>query len=155
MIHAFRSTLDEVVYADVILLVTDATDPEASEHIQVTEALLEELGASDKQILYVYNKCDNMPEFPHKGLKRADNRIYISADKGWGLNLLLETIADTIRGGKERVVLLVPYAELGRTASLRNEGVIEAQEYTEEGVRFTVLLDRGYVKKYDAYIRHE
>lgn len=155
LIHAFRSTLDEVVYADVILLVTDATDPEASEHIQVTEALLEELGASDKQILYVYNKCDNMPKFPHEGLKRADNRIYISADKGWGLNLLLETIADTIRGGKERVVLLVPYAELGRTASLRNEGVIEAQKYTEEGVRFTVLLDRGYVKKYDAYIRHE
>ena len=96
-----------------------------------------------------------MPKFPHEGLKRADNRIYISADKGWGLNLLLETIADTIRGGKERVVLLVPYAELGRTASLRNEGVIEAQEYTEEGVRFTVLLDLGYVKKYDAYIRHE
>lgn len=155
LIHAFRSTLDEVVYADVILLVTDATDLEADEHIQVTEALLQELGASNKPLLYVYNKCDNIPDFPQEGLKRAGNRIYISADKGWGLNLLLETIADTIRGGKERVVLLVPYAELGRTASLRNEGVIEAQEYTEEGVRFTVLLDRGYVKKYDAYIRHE
>ncbi len=155
LIHAFRSTLDEVVYADVILLVTDATDPEANEHIQVTEALLEELGANNKQLLYVYNKCDNMPEFPHEGLKRADNRIYISADKGWGLGLLLQTIADTIRGGKERVVLTVPYADMGCTASLRGEGIIESQEYTETGVRFTVLLDRAYVKKYDAYICHE
>lgn len=155
LIHAFRSTLDEVVYADIILLVTDANDPEASEHIRVTEALLEELGANDKQILYVYNKCDNMPEFPHTGLKRAENQIYISADKGWGLDLLLQTIAETIRSGKERVALLVPYNELGRTASLHNEGVIESQDYTDAGVRFTVLLDRGYVKKYEAYICHE
>lgn len=155
LIHAFRSTLDEVVYADVILLVTDANDPEASEHIRVTEALLEELGANDKQALYVYNKCDNLPEFPCEGLKRGDNKIYISAAKGWGLDLLLQTVAETIQSGKERVVLLVPYDEMGRTASLRNEGVIESQEYTEVGVQFTVLLDRGYIKKYDAYICHE
>ena len=155
LVHAFRSTLEEVVYADVILLVTDALDPEADEHIRVTEALLEELGAKDKQVFYVYNKCDQMPDFPSEGLKRGDNKIYISAEKHYGLDLLLQTIADFIRGGKELVTLLVPYAELGRVAGLRNEGVIEQQEYLEDGVQITALLDRGYVAKYDVYIKHE
>ncbi len=154
LIHAFRSTLDEVVYADVIVLVTDATDPEAEEHIQVTESLLDELGAKDKQILYVFNKCDRMPDFPKEGIKRTENKIYISADKQYGLTLLLDTLAEIIRGGKERVTMLVPYTELGKVASLRSEGIIEEQEYTEEGVRIVALLERGYIGKYAAYIRH-
>ena len=151
LIHAFRSTLDEVVYADVIVIVTDATDPEAEEHIQVTESLLGELGAKDKEILYVFNKCDRMPDFPKEGIKRADNNIYISADKHYGLTLLLNTLAEIIRGGKERVTLLVPYADLGKVSSLRSEGIIEEQEYTEEGIKIVALLERGYVDKYAGY----
>ena len=151
LIHAFRSTLDEVVYADVIVIVTDATDPEAEEHIQVTESLLGELGAKDKEILYVFNKCDRMPDFPNEGIKRADNNIYISADKHYGLTLLLNTLAEMIRGGKERVTLLVPYADLGKVSSLRSEGIIEEQEYTEEGIKIVALLERGYIDKYAGY----
>ena len=56
-----------------------------------------------------------------------------------------------IRGGKERVTLLVPYADLGKVSSLRSEGIIEEQEYTEEGIKIVALLERGYVDKYAGY----
>ena len=58
LVKAFKSTLDEVVYADVLLVVSDINDPEVREHLEVTKSVIEELGASDKPIIYVYNKCD-------------------------------------------------------------------------------------------------
>ena len=155
LIHAFRSTLDEAVYSDVILVVTDAQDPEADAHIQVTEELLEELGARDKHIIYVYNKSENLSGFTEEGLMQGNNKVYISAEKRFGLDLLLKAIADILRGGKELVTLLIPYQELGRIVSLRNEGIIESQEYTDEGVLLTVLLERAYLTKYEEYTKHE
>lgn len=152
LIHAFRSTLDEVVYADLIVIVTDATDPEAPAHIAVTEGLLEELGAVSKRILYVYNKCDKLPDFPQNGFIRGENSVYISAEHGQGVDLLLDRLAAMIRSGKRRVTLLVPYAELGRISDLRDVGTVESETYLDGGVRITVLLDSGYAEKYAAWI---
>lgn len=151
LIHAFRSTLDEVVYADLIVIVTDATDPEAPAHIAVTEGLLEELGTVSKRILYVYNKCDKLSDFPQNGFIRGENSVYISAERGQGVDLLLDRFATMIRSGKRRVTLLVPYAELGRISDLRDVGTVESETYLDGGVRITALLDSGYAEKYAAW----
>lgn len=151
LIHAFRSTLDEVVYADLIVIVTDATDPEAPAHIAVTDGLLEELGAVSKRILYVYNKCDKLPDFPSNGFTSGESSVYISAECGQGIDLLMDRLAAMIRSGKRRMTLLVPYAELGRISDLRDVGTVESETYLDGGVRITALLDSSYAEKYAAW----
>lgn len=151
LIHAFRSTLDEVTYADYILVVSDATDPESEAHITVTESLLGELGVKDRPILYVYNKCDRLPEFPQSGLLRGENKIYISAEKRYGLSLLLSELSRRIRAGKETVTMKIPYSDLSILPSLHDAGTVEEEKYLEEGVEITVTMDRRYLAKYARY----
>ncbi|MDD6980442.1 MAG: GTPase HflX [Clostridia bacterium] len=151
LVHAFRSTLDEVVYADIILLVSDVTDPETDTHIAVTEELLGELGASDKPILYVYNQCDKLSDFPKTGLRKENNQIYISAEKKFGLNLLLESLAQVLDDGKERHALLIPYDSLSKVSALHDDATVEEEIYSEEGVRITATLDKKSAGKYAEY----
>ena len=153
LIHAFRSTLDEVTYADYILVVTDVTDPESEAHIAVTESLLSELGVKDRPVLYVYNKCDRMPEFPQSGLIRAENKIYISAEMKYGLDLLLSELSRLIRAGKETVTLKIPYSDLSVLTALHNLGSVQKEDYLEDGVEVSVTLDRRYLAKYAEYRR--
>jgi GTP-binding protein HflX len=80
LIKAFRSTLDEVVYADAILVVIDASDEEAAAQLDVTRGLIDELGAGSKPILYVCNKCDAAKNAP-LGTK-SDDTVFISAKTG-------------------------------------------------------------------------
>ena len=155
LIHAFRSTLDEAKYADILMIVSDVTDPEAEEHIAVTEELLDELGASGKPVLYVYNKCDLLPDFPESGIKKDENKIYISAESGAGLTLLLEALEAIVLGGKERVTLFFTYAEQGKISALHSEATVEAIEYGEEGVLVTAVLDEKCRGRYASNIRHE
>lgn len=101
-VKAFRSTLDEVKYADVIIVLMDASDRECVAQAKVTTELLTELKAADKPILYVYNKCDTpatdvygdayLPEAP-EGVS-ADNVLYISAKTGKGVDKLLERLTE-------------------------------------------------------------
>ncbi len=152
LVHAFRSTLDEVTYADVIVLVGDATDPEMDRQIEVTRELLEELGAADKPILYVYNKCDLMPDFPQNGIKRGEDRVYISAGKKYGLELFLEMLSGIIAKGKTRHHLIFSYTEQGKLNTLHDDAVIEDIDYRDDGVHVTAVLDQKARGRYAPYI---
>ena len=77
LVKAFKSTLDEVKYSDLLLIVSDATDSEAPEHLKVTEEVISELGASDKPRLYVYNKCDKLDDVSLNP-RNADS-VFVSA----------------------------------------------------------------------------
>ncbi len=151
LVHAFRSTLDEVTYADVIVLVSDACDPEMEQQIEVTHALLEELGAADKPVLYVYNKCDKMPDFPKNGIRKGENKVYISAAEKIGLALFLEVLTEIIGKGRTRHTLKFSYTEQGRLNTLHEDAVIENIDYQEDGVYVTAVLDgkaRGRYRDY-------
>ncbi len=152
LVHAFRSTLDEVTYADILVLVSDVTDPEAEEHIQVTEEIMHDLGAIDKPILYVYNKSDLLPEFPKTGIKKDNSHIYISADKGYGIDLFLSAIEEILSQGKRRVELVFSYSDQGKVSTLHQDGKVEDIEYTADGVRVIATLDGKGLGKYRAYI---
>ena len=149
LIKAFKSTLDEVRYADILLIVSDISDPEASEHLAVTNEVIEELGGSDKPVIYVYNKADACQEIPMSA-NIADS-VIVSAKNGFGIDSLLEKIDCVIRQSKRRLKLLIPYTEQSLASTLYDEYAVKSTEYTEDGIIFDVVLDArgaGIFKKY-------
>ncbi len=153
LIHAFHSTLEEVTCADIILIATDISDPEYASQIAVTEGLLQELEAAEKPRLYVFNKCDSMPDFPEEGIVRGEDTVYISAKTGAGLPLLLETIRTLVHKGKKRLTLCFPYTQQGKLNELHKDATVESLEYTDTGVVVIAVLDAKAQGKYSEFVR--
>lgn len=152
LVQAFRSTLEEVKNADLILQVVDFSDPHYKKHIEVTEATLRELGAGDIPVIYVYNKADLcVEELP----KVSGNRIYMSAKTGTGMEELLQLITDTLYAGNEKTAFLVPY-DKGQIASYLCENAeVLAQNYIEKGVYLVVNCHQSDRKRFAEYIVDE
>lgn len=155
LIKAFRSTLDEAAFADVIMIVIDASDEEAPAHLDVTEELLAELGASGKPTLYVYNKCDR-GVVPVLQSARSDtnDRIAcaVSAKDGTGIDELLKKLEYIIHIGKSRATFVIPNAEQAALNILYKNSSVESIEYGNESVTVVAVVDsktRGTMKKYD------
>lgn len=172
LVSAFRSTLEEAVYADIILLLLDASDPECAEQLAVTEQLLQELGAGGKPTLYVLNKCDRsscdtvglMGVVAEKGLsfdresdrgrlEEARAAVYISALTGQGLDRLALLLQDMVRRGKRRVTFVIPNARQGDLSRLYSEqAAVESVEYGFDAVTVVATVDDrvyGMMRKYD------
>ena len=149
LIKAFKSTLDEVVYADLLLIVSDVTDSEVSEHIKVTEEVIEELGAGDKPRVYVYNKCDLLEE-SISSIEESPS-VLVSGKNGNGLSLLIQKIEDEIKKFKKEYELLISYNEQGTLSSLYNSYTVCETEYRDDGIFVKTVLDekgRGIFSKY-------
>lgn len=150
LIKAFKSTLDEVRYADILLIVSDISDPEASEHLTVTRAVIEELGGGDKPIIYVYNKADACID--HSLMMLTTNSVTVSAKTGFGIDSLLEKIDYVIRQSKQRLKLLIPYTEQSVASMLFDEYAVKSTEYIEDGILFDVIMDKRGVGLFEKYI---
>ena len=157
LVKAFKSTLDEAVYADILMIVVDAHDDEARAQLDVTESLLAELGAAGKPTIYVYNKCDLgiSSELPSYIANNEDpNRVVcaISAKSGEGVDTLLEKIETIIHAGKSRVTFVIPNSEQAALNILYKNANVESVDYGYEGVTVVAVVDqkvRGMLKKYD------
>ena len=154
LVKAFRSTLEEAAYADILLVLIDATDEEGEAHLSVTEQLLEELGATDKPTLYVFNKCDRVPELLHAVDGREDT-VYISAATGEGVDRLLARLLAIVRQDKRKVRLLFPYTEQGRVSAVYQYGTVESLSYEENGVVVSAILDRRGIGLFADYLDGE
>lgn len=150
LVKAFKSTLDEVRYADILLLVSDATDTEVPEHIKVTEEVIADLDSSDKPIIYVFNKCD-MLENPEYGAV-GERKVCVSAATGEGLDELLQMITAVIMESKRVCHLLVPYSEQGIVSMLYNNYTVNSVDYAADGVIVEVILDAKGVGQYAKYM---
>ncbi len=137
LVEAFRSTLEEAANADIILHVSDISDPEAREKTLTTEKLLAELGCGEIPVVHVLNKCDavdyNIPE--------DDTTVCISAKSGQGIDRMLELIVKNLPESARRMKLLVPYADAGFIAEIRALGKVLSEEYTESGIAVDALVD--------------
>ena len=109
LVDAFRSTLEEAVWADVILNVCDASSDECAEHIKVTESVLSDLGCSGKPIINVLNKCDKPTELDFDFF---ENSVKISAATGDGIDSLLTAIENALPKDRKRVKILLPFDKM-------------------------------------------
>ncbi len=148
LIDAFRSTLEEAVWADVILNVCDASSEECTEHIRVTMDLLRDLNCSDKPIINVLNKCDMAGELDFDFF---ENSVKISALTGEGIEELLTAISKALPQSRKRVKLLIPFAKLS-LGSIVREGIIHSEEYRENGLYFDATVEIRYLDKIKDYI---
>lgn len=149
LVRAFRSTLDEVRLADILLVVSDVNDPELDEHLTVTEEIAGELGASDKPKIFVYNKSDLAEHIPEN---QGEGSVFISAKTGMGIDRLLQLISEEIGRAKKKVKLVIPYSVQSLVNAIYNSYSVESADYTDVGVELSVVLDAKGLGMYGKYI---
>ncbi len=150
LVEAFKSTLEEALWADVILNVCDASSEECNNHITVTNDLLTSLGCMDKPIINVLNKCDLVPDVLNYPL--MPNCVHISASTGLGIDTLLEAIERAFPKTKRRVTFLIPFSQGKIANELRKFGTVEKEEYTENGLKITAVAEIAYIDKIKEYL---
>lgn len=148
LVDAFKSTLEEAVWADVILNVCDASSNECAEHIDVTMSLLNELGCNDKPVINVLNKCDKAGELDFDFFKDS---VKISALTGEGIDELLDAIIKALPQNRKRIKVLLPFDKLGLASVIRN-GIVHSEEYTDEGLILDATIDVMDYKKICDYV---
>ena len=142
LIEAFRSTLEEAKYADVILHVADMSNPQMDEQMYVTYEILEELGVLNKTVITVFNKCDKAGEDLLIRDFKSDARVVVSAKTGQGLDTLKEILEDWIREQRMEIKRLYPYAEAGKIQLIRAYGEVTKEEYQAEGIYIEGFVPR-------------
>ncbi|MGN0292706.1 MAG: GTPase HflX [Lachnospiraceae bacterium] len=143
LIEAFRSTLEEARYADMILHVVDTSDPQMDLHMYVVYDTLRELGITDKPVITVFNKMDRVAGEVICRDSRADAVFRISAASGQGVAELKEGILKLLRSQSIFVEKLFPYEKAGKIQLIRQFGQLLTEEYTEDGVRVTGYIPAG------------
>ena len=149
LVKAFKSTLDEVTYADLLLIVSDITDPEVAEHLEVTESIIAELKAEDKPRIYVYNKCDMLDGISYAVPR--ERTVAISALENNGVDVLIQMIENVIRENKREVKLLIPYSAQHIVSRLYDTCEVLETSYEENGVLVRAVLgkeEQGMLAKY-------
>lgn len=134
LIDAFKSTLEEAKYSDVILHVVDCSNPQMDMQMHVVYETLRQLEVQGKEIVTVFNKIDRMDADVTCRDPKADFRVKISAKTGEGLDELLETIENILRSRRIYLEKIFPYAEAGKIQKIRAKGQLLSEEYTEEGI---------------------
>lgn len=132
LVKAFRTTLDEVRYADLLLIVLDASDKNAPIQREVTEDTLKKLDCGDIPRIYVMNKCDRL-DFVPSGSPGDETRVYISAKSGAGLEELLDKIKEVVYAGNKVIEVLIPYSKGALVDLINREGHVIEMEYKPEG----------------------
>ena len=136
LIEAFKATLEELSFADVLLHVIDLSNPEWEEQVRVVESLIRQLGAEQTPCIKVFNKCDKyMGILPH-----GEDIICISAKTGEGTADLVQKLADLLDRGKRHVHLSVPYQNAGVTDLLNREAIVEYLEYTDTSIEIDAVV---------------
>lgn len=138
LVDAFRATLEELEYADLLLHVIDSADPHREEHIAVVDKLISQLAKPGTQVLYVYNKCDLVsPE----DIPVGKDVVAISASQGKGMDMLLHSIEKALAKSMHNVTLRLPYSMGGQVDTLHQNAKVRSVEYTAEGIEMEAVLD--------------
>lgn len=133
LVEAFKSTLEEAVYADIILHVVDASNPAMDSQMYVVYDTLEKLGAGDKPIITAFNKIEIAGNKVLKDFK-ADKTVNISALHGAGLTELKDTIEEVLRESKIYIEKTYSYTEASKISLIRKYGQLISEEYVAEGI---------------------
>ena len=147
LIRAFRSTLEEAAYADYLIHVVDASDPEWETYQKTVYSTLDLLEIKDKPVLTVYNKMDVVTEEDHFRDERAEMTVRISAKTGEGLDSFRDAVATLMRGRKTRVEKVLSFDEMPLVAEIRKKGELLSEEYLPEGVKIVAYVPEELLYK--------
>jgi GTP-binding protein HflX len=148
LVEAFKATLEELSYADLLIHVIDASSPHWAEQAAVVDSLIEELGASETPRIEAYNKCDLNPG---ENRPRGEYSVELSAKTGEGIDRLVELTANILEQAVKHVTLLLPYDRASLLDALHREGAVLRTDYSERGIEIEAALKPeilGRVKEY-------
>jgi len=158
LVAAFRATLEEVTEADVILHVVDVTHPQAVAQSRTVGQVLRDLGVVNQPMITALNKIDRLadestvlaqaPQLPHELADLSRTTVPISALRRWGLERLLETIADVLLHDMVRLDVMVPFHRGDLVALFHQRGVIDHEEHTPSGTRLLGHIPRQFAPRY-------
>ncbi|WP_291579081.1 GTPase HflX [Clostridium sp. UBA6640] len=158
LVEAFKSTLEEVIYSDLLLHVVDSSSDSADKQIEVVEDVLKELNAGDKPTILVLNKIDRASEEKLQDLREKYKNykiIEVSAREGINLEKLLNESTELLPYKLRAFKVLIPYADSSTVAYLHRNGKVDSEEYAEEGTVMMVQGDEEVYNKCKDYIIEE
>jgi GTPase len=141
LVEAFRSTLDSVRLADLLVHVVDGTAAHVETQMAAVRTVLREIGAGDVPQLIVVNKADRAPQAAKELAHRLDGSVLLSAQTGEGIDDFLRVVADRLRGSDRVVELVVPWARGDILAAVHREGEVVGQTDGEDCATLQVVLD--------------
>ena len=147
LVEAFKSTLEEAAWSDVIVRVADAGDEQREEQLAVTDEVLDGLDCADIPRLTVYNKCDK------PGALSFDPDILLtSAKTGYGLDKLLQKLDETLSDRVHTIRVLLPYDKLGLAAPRWERGSVQLEEYREDGLYLEGIVKTEDLHCFEGYL---
>lgn len=147
LIKAFRATLEEAKYADILLHIVDASNPMREEQMNVVYKTLKDLESDDKPIITVFNKCDMDIELPLPTDKKALNTICISAKSNVNMDKLIELVEETVKSFKKSIKVIIPYDKGSLLSIIHGSCEITQQEAMETGYYFELYANEEVQNK--------
>jgi len=152
LVDAFRATLEELEYADLLLHVIDAADPNREEHIEVVDKLIAKLAKPGTQVLRCYNKADLVGA---EDIPIGEDVVKMSAKQGIGMEELLHAIERTLGHSRHHIAVTLPYSMGGMVETLHNNAQVLSTEYTGEGIVVETVVDEILYGRLKQYITKE
>ena len=152
LVDAFRATLEELEYADLLLHVIDSSDPNREEHIQVVDGLIAKLAKPGTKVLRCFNKADLVEKTE---IPIGEDVVAMSAARGYGMEALLAAIERTLGHSRYHVELQLPYSMGGMVETLHSGAKVNRVEYTGEGIAVDAVLDEILYGRLKEYITRE
>ena len=150
LIEAFKATLEELRYADALVHVVDAADPDREEHMHVVQKLIGELAEEDTPVILCYNQCDRLvpADYP-----REQDAVLLSAKTGEGMEKLAEAVEKAVQRGKRCVTLLLPYDKGGVVQTLHETAQVLSCDYEQDGIRVEAVCDEETCGRLREYVQ--
>ena len=152
LVDAFRATLEELEYADLLLHVIDASDPNREEHIEVVDKLIAKLAKPGTKVLRCSNKADLVDA---TDIPIGEDVVRMSAKRGFGMDELLKAIENALGHSRHHVMLTLPYSQGGLVDTLHKNAQVKSVDYTGEGIVVETVLDPILYGRLKEYITKE
>ena len=146
LVEAFKSTLEQAKYADIILNVCDISSEDRDLQLEVTQSVLAEIGCEMENVITVYNKYDKDHDMP-----APPTAVVTSAKSGYGLDTLLARIDDMLAARMANLNLLLPYSQTGLINTIRENARVDSEEYTADGIIVKGKIDKKFLYIFNSY----
>ena len=150
LVEAFKATLEELEYADLLIHVIDAADPERADHIAVVDRLIAQLAKPGVPVIEAYNKCDLVTD---ADIPRGCTRVAISAKDGTGIDELRRLVEQELGRGLHHAKFLLPYAMAGQLDRLHQTAQVLSSEYSEGGIAVEAICDDAVYGRLREYVQ--